>query len=220
MNGDPHEDVFRALLRVFHEHVKIPVVAEHAGIEQLVLEFFPRSPSVGVDQVAIGIFPLRVLVEIFHVRVRRRAVDVEVVFLDVLAVVRFAVGEPEQTLLEDRIPLVPQRQRKTEPLFVVAESTEPVLAPPIRSRASLVMCEIVPGVAVVAVVLADRAPLPLAEVRSPFLPGDCASRASFNRFCSVTSTKGLIVGFLFPLPFRRVASCCCSVCGRLVMGIL
>ena len=34
------------------------------------------------------------------------------------------------------------------------------------------MGEIIPGVAVVAVVLADRPPLPLAEVGSPFLPGD------------------------------------------------
>ena len=34
------------------------------------------------------------------------------------------------------------------------------------------MGEIVPGVAVFAVVLADRPPLALAEVGSPFLPGD------------------------------------------------
>jgi len=34
------------------------------------------------------------------------------------------------------------------------------------------MSEVVPGVAVIAVVLADRSPLPLAEVGSPFLPGD------------------------------------------------
>src|SRR5438093_4322694 len=34
------------------------------------------------------------------------------------------------------------------------------------------MGEIAPGVAVIAVVLADRTPLPLAEVGAPFLPGD------------------------------------------------
>jgi hypothetical protein len=34
------------------------------------------------------------------------------------------------------------------------------------------MGEIIPGVAVFAVVLADRAPLPLAQVGSPFLPWD------------------------------------------------
>src|SRR5271165_822917 len=34
------------------------------------------------------------------------------------------------------------------------------------------MGEVTPGVASLAVVLADRAPLPLAQVGSPFLPGD------------------------------------------------
>src|SRR5580765_332879 len=34
------------------------------------------------------------------------------------------------------------------------------------------MGEIVPGVAVIAVVFADRTPLPLAEVGAPFLPGN------------------------------------------------
>ena len=78
VHGHPNEDVLRPLLRVLHEHVKIPVVGEHARIEQFVFELFPRSPSVGLDQVPVGIFPLRVLVEILHVRVGRRAVDVEV----------------------------------------------------------------------------------------------------------------------------------------------
>src|SRR5687768_2606127 len=34
------------------------------------------------------------------------------------------------------------------------------------------MVEIVPGVAILAVVLPDRPPLPFAEVGAPFLPGD------------------------------------------------
>ena len=122
VHGDADEDVFRALLRVLHEHVEIPVVVEDAGIEQLVLELFPRSSPVGLDQVPVGILPLRVLVEILHVRVGGRAVDVEVVLLDVLAVVRLAVGEPEQALFQDRVPLVPQRQRKAQPLLVIARA--------------------------------------------------------------------------------------------------
>src|SRR4030095_6477223 len=71
-----------------------------------------------------------------------------------------------------RVALVPQRQGKAQLLLVVAESPEPVFAPPVRPRASLVVREVVPRVAILAVVLTDRAPLPLAEVRSPFLPGD------------------------------------------------
>ena len=79
----------------------------------------PR-PRLVVDQVVIGIGRLRVLVQILHVRVRRRAVEVEVVLLDVLAVVALAVGQPEQPLLEDRVAAVPQRQREAELLLVVA----------------------------------------------------------------------------------------------------
>ena len=61
-----------------------------------------------------GIGRLRVLVEVLHVRVRRRAVEVEVVLLDVLAVIPLAVGQAEQPLLEDRILPVPQRQGEAQ----------------------------------------------------------------------------------------------------------
>ena len=64
------------------------------------------------DQIVVGIGRLRILVEILHVGMRRRAVEVEVVFLHVLAVVALAVGQPEQALLEDRVVAVPQREGK------------------------------------------------------------------------------------------------------------
>ena len=139
---------------------------------QLVLELLTRAAAVGLDKVRVGELALRVLVEVLHVRVRGRAVEIEVVLLDVLAVVALAVGQAEQPLLQDGVALVPERQRKAQPLLVVAEATQAVLAPPIGARAGLVVREVVPGVAVVAVVLADGAPLPLAEVRPPLLPGD------------------------------------------------
>src|SRR4029453_15480574 len=73
---------------------------------------------------------------------------------------------------QDRVALVPQGQRKAQPLRVIAESPQPVLAPPVGARARLVMGEVIPRVAPVAVVLTDRPPLSLAEVGTPFLPGD------------------------------------------------
>ena len=42
MDGDPDEHILRPLLGVFHEHVKVAVVVEDAGVEQFVLELFPR----------------------------------------------------------------------------------------------------------------------------------------------------------------------------------
>src|SRR4029077_5136366 len=159
-------------LGVFDKNVKVAVVVEYAAVEQLVLELLPRPPPVGLDKVPVGILALRVLVEVLHVRMRRRAVDVEVVLLDILAVVRLVVGESEQALLEDRVALVPQRHGKAQPLLVIADSSKPILAPAVRPRARLVMAEVVPGIAIFAVVLAHRAPLALAQIGSPFLPRD------------------------------------------------
>ncbi len=124
------------------------------------------------SEVPVGELALRVLVEVLHVRVGRRRVDVEVVLLHVLAVVPLAVGEAERALLEDGVPLVPEGEGEAQALLVVGDPAEAVLAPPVGPGAGLVVREVVPGVAVRAVVLADRPPLPLAEVGPPLLPGD------------------------------------------------
>ena len=47
----------------------------------------------------------------------RCAVEVEVVLLNILAVIAFTVGQAEQTLLQDRVLAIPKRQRKTELLW-------------------------------------------------------------------------------------------------------
>src|ERR1700730_3065407 len=73
-------------------------------------------------------------------------------------------------LLENRVLAVPQRERKTQSLVVVAEAGEAVLAPVVGARTRLPVREVVPRIAVVAVVLADRAPLALAEIRPPLSP--------------------------------------------------
>ncbi len=100
----PDEDVVRPGLGVFDEHVEVPVIVEDPRVDQFVLEFLPRAPLVRLHEVPVGVLPLRVLVDLLHVRVGGRRVDVEVVLLDVLAVVSLAVGEPEHPLLQDRDP--------------------------------------------------------------------------------------------------------------------
>src|SRR5512135_1780707 len=94
-----------------------------------------------------------------------RAVEVEVVLLDVLTVVALGVGQPEHPLLQQRVAAVPQRQREAEPLLVVAEAGDAVLAPPVRAGARLIVREVGPGIAAGTVVLPHRAPLTLAQVR-------------------------------------------------------
>ena len=171
VDGHADQDVVRSRLGVLQEDVEIPVVVEDPRVDELVFELLPRPPPVRVEEVTVGELALRVLVEVLHVRVGRRRVEVEVVLLHVLAVVPLAVGEAERALLEDGIPLVPEGEGEAETLLVVGDPAQPVLAPPVGPGAGLVVREVVPGVAVLAVVLADRPPLPLAQVGSPLLPG-------------------------------------------------
>src|ERR1700730_11721460 len=85
--------------------------------------------------------------------------------------VALAIVQAEQPLLEDRVLAVPQREGEAQPLVVVTETGETILTPMIGSRSRLIVREIIPCIAVLAVVLADRSPLSLAEVGAPLLPG-------------------------------------------------
>src|SRR5215471_10799678 len=101
----------------------------------------------------------------------RRAIKVEVVFFYVLTMVPFTIREPEQALLENGVIPVPERQGKAESLLIVGDPRQTVLAPTIRTRTGLVMTEVVPGVAALAVVFAYGPPLPFTEVRPHFFQG-------------------------------------------------
>ena len=100
----------------------------------------------------------------------RRRVEVEVALLDVLAVIALRPAEAEEPLLQDGIAPVPERPREAEPLVVVRDARDAVLAPAIGSRARVGVRQVLPGIAVAAIVLAHRAPLPLAQVGPPPLP--------------------------------------------------
>jgi hypothetical protein len=50
------------------------------------------------------------------------AVDIEVIFLNVLAVIAFGVDEAKQPLLQDGIAAVPKSQSKAKLLLVVGDT--------------------------------------------------------------------------------------------------
>src|SRR5262249_24440833 len=99
--------------------------------------------------------------EELHVGVSRRRVEVEVVLLSVLAVISLVPGETEETLLQDGVAPVPERQGEAEPSVVVGNPGDPVFAPPVRPRPRVIVREEFPDRAVRAVVLADGSPLTL-----------------------------------------------------------
>src|SRR5437660_914131 len=96
----------------------------------------------------------------------RRRVEVVVQFLHVLAMVALCVAQAEQSLLQDRIPAVPKRKREAKRLVAVTDAGQSVLAPTVSPAASLVVSQVVPGLATCGVVLAYRPPLPFAEIRT------------------------------------------------------
>src|SRR5262245_22407248 len=110
---------------------------------------------------------------------RRRRIEVEVVLLHVLAVVAFGVGEPEEPLLEDRVASVPQRDGETQLLLIVGKPGKAVLSPPVGARARLVVREVIPRVAIDAVVLSNGAPLAIAQIGAPLAPWDVRGPRGF-----------------------------------------
>ena len=167
---DGHQQVVRAGLGVVHLGDPVPVAVERAGVEQLVLGLVTVPAGVGVDQVLIRERALRVVVAPPVPGVAGDGVQVPPVLLDVLAVVALRAGQPERPLLQDRVAPVPQRQGQAQPLLDVAEPGQPVLPPPVGPGPGLIVRQVIPRVAVGAVVLPDRAPLPLADVRPPPVP--------------------------------------------------
>src|SRR5437899_4215518 len=101
---------------------------------------------------------------------RRRGVEVPPVLLGVLAMVALVAVEPEDPFLDERVFTVPERERQAQALRVVTDAAEAVLVPPVCTRPRVRMRERPPGVAVGGVVLADRAPCPLRQVRTPAHP--------------------------------------------------
>nr|WP_294551845.1 hypothetical protein [uncultured Rhodopila sp.] len=162
VRGYPHQDIVHAGPGVFDEHVEIPVIVEYPRIEQLVFRRADATAPIFRHQVGVGEGRLRVLIEHPQIGMRRSGIEIVVQFLHVFAVIALAVGQTEQALLQDRVALIPQRQGQAQNLVVVGKAGDAVLAPSVCAAAGMVMWKIVPGIAVRAIVLADRAPLPFA----------------------------------------------------------
>ncbi len=168
--GDADEHVGDGGLAVFNEHVEVAVAVEDSGVDQFVFGIVAGAAAALVGELRIGEGGLRIFVERLHVRVGGRAVEVIVILFHVLAVVALVAGEAEQPLFENRVALVPQRNREAQQLRSVADAQQPVLAPTVGAAARVIVRQVIPRRAVRAVVLAHRSPLAVAEVRPPQFP--------------------------------------------------
>ncbi len=111
VDDDAHQDVVGVGLGVVDRDVEIALLVEQAGVDQLIFgQVAALAARALLDKVVIGEGSLRIFVEHPHVGMRRRAIEIPVELLHVLAVIALLVGEAEHALLEDRIATVPQRE--------------------------------------------------------------------------------------------------------------
>src|SRR5260221_5991300 len=113
---------------------------------------------------------LRVFVERLHVRMGRRVVEKEVVFLHILPVVALGVRQTKEPFFEDGIGFVPQGQGETQATLVVADPQQAILTPAVGARAGVIMREECTRVAIGGIILSYRCPLALRKVGSPAIP--------------------------------------------------
>jgi hypothetical protein len=114
VHPNPHNQIVGIDLGMLDEHVEVAVAVEDPGVEQLELGCFAATAAVFFDQQRVRILLLRILVEVPHVGVRRRAVQIEEILLHILAVVAFLSGKAEHPFLQDRFALVPERHREAD----------------------------------------------------------------------------------------------------------
>src|SRR5207249_5194648 len=84
---DANQQVVGRCLRVFGDDVEVAVALEDSGVHELELGLTAAASLILVDEPYIGKLTLGILVETLHVGVGRRRVEIEVVVLDVLAVI-------------------------------------------------------------------------------------------------------------------------------------
>ena len=118
-------------LGIFHRHIEVAVVSEHAGVHQLEFRAVLVAPAVLFHQLRVGKCGLRVLVQVLHVGVRGRAVQVVVALLDVLAMIALVAGQAEEAFFQDRIAAVPQRDGEADVLVAVADARDAIFIPAI-----------------------------------------------------------------------------------------
>ena len=145
---DLNANIFRSSLRVLDEDVEVSVLIEDTSVQQLVFEPVSRSSLVLFDQITVRKLGLRILVEILHVAVRRRIVEIEVILFDVFTVIALRRNQPERSFLKNGIALVPKTKSKHEQLVAVANSCEAVFSPSISAASSLTVGKKLPGVSV------------------------------------------------------------------------
>src|SRR5206468_7542607 len=99
---DAYTEVFRARLGILDKDIEIPLGIEDAGIEQFILPLIIAQLSTLLDELLVGIGRLGIFVEILHVGMRWRGVEVEVVLLYIFTMIGLRRHQAKQPLFQNR----------------------------------------------------------------------------------------------------------------------
>src|SRR5437879_11809462 len=100
----------------------------------------------------------------------RSAIQIVVIFFDILTMVTFFACQSKESLFKDRVTSVPEGQRKTHLLMAITDTAKSILSPTEGLRTRVVMRKVIPGCAIGAVVFTHRSPGPFTQISSPHLP--------------------------------------------------
>src|SRR5262249_31100286 len=103
VDRDADQNIFRSSFGILDKNIEVAIVIEDASVDQFVFMIFSSPFFVCGDDVIVGISRMWILVEVLHVGVSRRAVQIEVIFLHILPVVAFAIREAEEALFQNWI---------------------------------------------------------------------------------------------------------------------
>src|SRR5437763_9132413 len=98
VNRHTDQHIFGIRLRVLYKNIEVPILIKQPRIEKFIFQIFPRSLSVFIHQLALWELLLWILVQVLHVRMGRGAIEIEVLFLHILAMVSCTIGEAKESL--------------------------------------------------------------------------------------------------------------------------
>jgi len=168
--GGPNKNVVRSGLRVFDVDIEEAIFGQDACLPQLELAFRFGARGVSGDELLVGEGAVRISIGHPHEAVGGRIVRVPINFLHILTVISLRSGYAEKALLQKRVAFIPESEGETEPILEIRNTTDSVFIPAIGTGTRMIVRQVVPGIAIGAVIFPHRPPGAVCQVRAPAMP--------------------------------------------------
>src|SRR5262249_18100887 len=105
--SDADKQIIRCDLAVFNHNIEVAIVIEDAGVEQFKLRILTGTSRVLLYKPLVREGSLRILVEILHVGVGRRVIEVVVALLHIFSMIALRTSEAEEPFFQNSILAIP-----------------------------------------------------------------------------------------------------------------